>query len=217
MAKATETQHTHTVAGSDGRVHNRTKHGRTTTLQGASEAKGYVVGDLVNKQRIEHRAVAKAAKVEVRAGVHLALRAQDVITGPALVAVAARVVVQAPADAVAGLEHLDIAADLRDNTNAFVAKGNFGLAEVQVRAAQARVGNVDNDLVRTELAARALGSDNLAAGATGEYGTKFNLGCAHGVSSGKRCSAEADFCRMTREHGPNLSDFSLEAYISMMA
>ena len=125
---------------------------------------------------IDDSTVTKATKVEVFDTVHRALRAQRVPSLEAVVTVAARLVVVAPAGAVAYLEVPHLRTHLRDDTHTLVTEDHVRLAVVQVGTTQARVHNVDHHIVRAKLTRTALGLDDLAAGGSFEHCTQIHGG-----------------------------------------
>ncbi|KAI3489058.1 hypothetical protein L1887_46816 [Cichorium endivia] len=162
VTETTDADHADAVVRLDACVVHRTEHGRTTALQRRSMLELETVGDLVAKLLGDDEAVTERRLVEVGVAVHLVLVAVGVAALFAELAGAARVVVVAPADAVALLEVLDIGADLRDDADALVADDHVLLEVVDVGEAEARVGDVDDHIARVDGAVGALRLDDLA-------------------------------------------------------
>lgn len=138
--------------------------GSTAALERSGVLVGETVGDLEEEGLLPDGGAGERTLVEVGVAVHGAARAVNILAGQALLAVAALVVLVAPADAVANLQGLDLGAKLLDDTDTLVAKSHVGAAVVEVSAAKAGSGDLDEDLIILEVRASSLGLDDGAGG-----------------------------------------------------
>lgn len=131
--------------------------GRTTTLQ----RRGMLIAEPIRDREEEgltpNTVRGHGALVEVGHTVHGALRAEGLVATQTLLAVLARVVFVAPAYTVALLHVLGLRADGLDDTNTLVSQTHVLVAVVQVGAAEAGGGDLDEDVVSGELWPLSLG------------------------------------------------------------
>lgn len=92
-----------------------------------------------------------ATLVEVRHAVHLSLRAEHVVAGQALHAVAAAVVVVTPASSFALLEHGYVGTDSLDGTNALMAQAHVNTLVVNICAAETGMCDLQKNFVCFQL------------------------------------------------------------------
>ena len=131
--------------------------GGTTAHEWSSGLVWDGVWDLEQEGLLPDGAVCERSLVEVGVAVHGALWAESLVTGQALLAVAAGVVLVAPTDAVALLQVLCAWTDLLDDTDTLVTEDHVGVAVVLVSTAETGGGDLEKDLVILELAALGCG------------------------------------------------------------
>ena len=95
---------------------------------------------------------AHARLIRVRIAVHGAFRAERLRAAQALFAGAAAVVLVAPADTVTLLQVANICTELFDNAGTFVTERDSGGFVVEVGAAEAGVGDFNEDLAGLDFA-----------------------------------------------------------------
>jgi hypothetical protein len=136
--------------------------GGTTAHQRSGYLVAHVVGDLEEESLAPDGALSHAALVEVGHAVHLTLGAEGLVAAKALLAVAARVVLVTPANAVTLLEDGAVGAELLHDTDTLVAETHVGMVVVKISTAETGGSDAEQDLVALEGGLLGGGLDDLA-------------------------------------------------------
>jgi len=150
VTETTNTDDTDAVGGL-GVVHvESVEDGGTTALERGSGLIGKAVGGFEEEGLAPDTVGSERTLVGIGVTVHLSLGAVGLGALQALLAVGARVVLVAPADAVTLLQESAGRAGLLNDTDTLVTESHIGLAVVHVGTAETRGGDSDVDLVAAE-------------------------------------------------------------------
>ena len=177
VTQPAETDDANSHPGLDAVLVQRTPDRRAAAHQRADRLALQRVGNLVQRRHVPAPAGGKEAFVRVRAAIRLLVLAVHVDAGQAVAAAAAVFLDPAHADAVADLQVADGAgrgAQGSDDAHPLVAQAHAGFHVVQVRAAEAAVGEFDVGVCGAKLPGRFAGAEG-ARGRTLDDGEGVRL------------------------------------------
>ena len=161
VAQAADADDAHAVGALRVVELQRVEDRRASAHQGRGVLVLDAVGDLEQEVGLPDCGCGEGALVQVGVSVHGALGAEGLNATEALLAVAAAIVLVAPADSVTLFHCLHERTGLFDDAGALMAEGHVGALVVDVGAAETGVGDFDEDFIWADGPA-ALALDDLA-------------------------------------------------------